>query len=261
DRKQSLDGSPRHGRSSLPVLLPRAPTDLPPAVRGPARLLRRGSPRGRGRRPVRLQADRPPSDDPTVSRPVPPGASPPLFVPDGRGRPPGQRRCEDRNGPERPAIADQRLLSLESGRRLQTRNAGIFLFLPLLAQVRFDGIVTQAGYPGSEMVSAPRALLALLTLKLLDKERRGHINDFNCDEALGLFAGLNILPKKSYATDYSYRTTRANQRALLEGWITALGEVMFPEADTFSVDFHPIPYRGDATGLDRHYIPRRGTAG
>jgi hypothetical protein len=36
---------------------------------------------------------------------------------------------------------------------------------------------------------------------------------------------------------------------------------MFPEADTFSVDFHPIPYRGDATGLDRHYIPRRGTAG
>ena len=152
-------------------------------------------------------------------------------------------------------------MSLESGRRLQTRNAGIFLFLPLLAKVRFDGIVTEAGYPGSEMVSAPRALLALLTLKLLDKERRGHINDFNFDEALGLFAGLNILPKKSYATDYSYRTTRENQRALLEGWITALGEVMFPEADTFSVDFHPIPYRGDPTGLDRHYIPRRGTAG
>jgi hypothetical protein len=26
-----------------------------------------------------------------------------------------------------------------------------------------------------------------LTLKLLDKERRSHIDDFNCDEALGLF--------------------------------------------------------------------------
>ena len=53
------------------------------------------------------------------------------------------------------------------------------------------------------MVPAPSALLSLLALKLLDKERRSHIDDFNCDEALGLFAGLNVLPKKSFATDYS----------------------------------------------------------
>ena len=65
-------------------------------------------------------------------------------------------------------------------------------------------------------------------LKLLDKERRGHINDFNFDEALGLFAGLNVLPKKSFATDYSYRTTREHQRALLRAWVGALGKVMFP---------------------------------
>jgi len=141
--------------------------------------------------------------------------------------------------------------------------AGVFLFLPLLAKLRFDQIVTRAGYPGSEMVPASSALLALLTLKLLDKERLSHINDFNFDfdEALGLCAGLNILPKKSYATDYSYRTTRDNHRVLLEGWVKALGAVMINDANTFSLDFHPIPYRGDPTGLDRHYLPRRGTAG
>ncbi len=152
-------------------------------------------------------------------------------------------------------------MNLRSGRRLRTRNVGVFLFLPLLATLRFDRIVAQANYPGSKMVPASSALLALLTLKLLDKERRGHINDFNFDEALGLFAGLNILPKKSYAIDYSYRTTRENQRALLERWVAALGKVLFPAANTFSVDFHPIPYRGDPTGLDRHYIPCRGKAG
>jgi hypothetical protein len=139
--------------------------------------------------------------------------------------------------------------------------AGVFLFLPLLAKLGFDQIVAKAGYPGSEMVPATSSLLTLLTLKLLDKERRSHINDFNFDEALGLFAGLNILPKKSYATDYSYRTTRENQRVLLAEWVRALGPVMFPEANTFSLDFHPIPYRGDPTGLDRHYLPRRGVAG
>ena len=56
------------------------------------------------------------------------------------------------------------------------------------------------------MVPATSALLSLLALKLLHKERRSHISDFNFDEALGLFAGLNILPKTTFATDYSYRT-------------------------------------------------------
>jgi hypothetical protein len=111
------------------------------------------------------------------------------------------------------------------------------------------------------MVPASSALLSLLALKLLDKERRSHIDDFNCDEALGLFAGLNILPKKSFATDYSYRAVRAQQLSLLQGWVKALAPVMFPEAEGFSLDFHPIPYRGDPAGLDRHYLPRRGKAG
>ena len=65
------------------------------------------------------------------------------------------------------------------------------------ARVRFDQLVRQASYPGSPMVPATSALLSLLVLKLLDKERRSHINDFNFDEAVGLFAGLNVPPKKS----------------------------------------------------------------
>jgi hypothetical protein len=95
-------------------------------------------------------------------------------------------------------------MDLASGRRLRTRVAGIFLFLPLLARLRFDQIVQRAGYPGSQMVPAVGALLSLIALKLLDKERRSHISDFNFDEALGLFAGLNVLPKATFATDYSY---------------------------------------------------------
>lgn len=162
--------------------------------------------------------------------------------------------------PARPEIADCRQARLGSGRRLRTRLAGIFLFLPLLARLRFDALARKAAYPGSRMIPGVSALLGLLALKLLDKERRSHINDFNFDEALGLFAGLNVLPKKSFATDYSYRTTRRNQRGLLSGWIAALAPLLFPQGDTFALDFHPIPYRGDPTGLENHYIPTRGKA-
>jgi hypothetical protein len=134
------------------------------------------------------------------------------------------------------------------------------LFLPLLARLGFDALVRRAGYTGSRMIPPTSALLSLLALKLLDKERRSHIDDFNCDEALGLFAGLNILPKKSFATDYSYRTQRRHQERLLSGWVKALAPVLFPTGRAFALDFHTIPYRGDASGLDNHYLAKRGKA-
>ena len=137
----------------------------------------------------------------------------------------------------------------------------MFLFLPLLARLRFDRLVSQAGYPGSRMVPAVSALLSLLALKLLDKERRSHISDFDFDEALGLFAGLNVLPKKSYAADYSYRTERPQQQRLLSGWVSGLAPVLFPEAQAFCLDFHAVPYRGEPEALENHYLPLRGKAG
>lgn len=33
--------------------------------------------------------------------------------------------------------------------------------------------------------------------------------------------------------------------------------LLFPEARSFSLDFHPIPYRGDEAILENHYIPCR----
>jgi hypothetical protein len=159
-------------------------------------------------------------------------------------------------------VADRRELDLSVADplRLRTRVAGLFLFLPLLARLGFDEIVREAGYAGSQMVPADAALLSLLTLKLLDKERRTHIDDFHFEEALGLFAGLNVLPKKSFAADYSYRAGREQQLKLLAGWVKRISPLLLPQAKAFALDFHPIPYRGDEAVLENHYIPERGEA-
>ncbi|MCH7725691.1 MAG: hypothetical protein IH991_04305 [Planctomycetes bacterium] len=164
---------------------------------------------------------------------------------------------------EKPEVADRRELQLSASDplRLRTRVAGIFLFLPLLVQLKFDKLVRSADYPGTEMVPADAALLSLLALKLLDKERRSHIDDFNCDEALGLFAGLNVMPQKSFTADYSYRTQRTHQQQLLQGWIENLSPILMPQAESFSLDFHPIVHRGDDNELENHYLPLRGKAG
>lgn len=164
---------------------------------------------------------------------------------------------------EVPEVADRRelILSATDPLRLTTRVAGLFLFLPLLARLGFHKLVDKADYPGSKMVPADAALLSLLTLKLVDKERRSHIDDFNFEQAMGLFAGLNVLPKKSFATDYSYRTQRDHQQKLLAGWVKRLSPLLFPEAHSFALDFHPIPYRGEEAVLENHYLPCQGQAG
>jgi hypothetical protein len=111
------------------------------------------------------------------------------------------------------------------------------------------------------MVPAARALLGLLALKVLDKGRRSHISDCSCDAALGLFAGLNILPKTAFATEYSYRTQRDHQERLLSSGIAALAPRLFPDGNDFSLDFHAIPFRGDPTALDAHDLPCHSKAG
>lgn len=126
--------------------------------------------------------------------------------------------------------------------------------------MQFDTLVRKAGYPGSKMVPPDAAILSLLAMKLLRKERLSHIDDFCLDEALGLFAGLNVLPKKSFATDYSYRTTRDNQQRLLGEWVKKISPILLPEATAFSLDFHSIPYRGDEAELENHHVPCRGKA-
>src|SRR6185295_10816704 len=100
--------------------------------------------------------------------------------------------AEEDSGPEAPQVANREELfhTEEQPLRLRTRVAGIFLFLPLLARLKFHKLVHEAGYPGSKMVPADAAVLSLLTLKLLDKGRGWHFADFNFEEALGMFAGL-----------------------------------------------------------------------
>jgi hypothetical protein len=163
--------------------------------------------------------------------------------------------------PKTPAVADVRKLDLGVPRSLYSRVAGIFLFAPFLVQMELDRIAQQARMAGTKMIPSVSYLLSLLSLKLLDKERKSHITDWNFDEALGLFAGLNVLPKDSAATDYSYRLADGQHNDLMARWVSNAYPILCPDsACEFALDFHPIPHRGEAVALENHYIPQRGKA-
>jgi len=157
-----------------------------------------------------------------------------------------------------PDIADVRALSLEDGRQFSTKVAGLFLFFPLLLDLDLPHAVTHAALPGSEQIPPLQALLALLIPKLLGKRRVSHISDLCHDEGAGLFAGLNVLPKITYATDYSYKTERAMTERLIAAVIakTPLGDSPL----SFNLDFHAIPFRGAEPDLENHWVPMRNRA-
>ena len=149
-------------------------------------------------------------------------------MPPRRGRPPGQRAGAAVVRPDHALSAAVRRVALTPGRRWRTRGAGIVLFLPLLAQVRFERLVAQAAEPGARMVPATRARRSVLAVKLLDKARRSHIRECNFEEALGLCAGRTIVPKTTCATADAYRTQWEHQHRLLAGWLTPLAPLRLP---------------------------------
>jgi transposase len=163
-----------------------------------------------------------------------------------------------RDGSEVPDVADVRALSLKDGRRFSTKVAGLFVFLPMLLELDLPAAVATAELPGSEQIPPLQALLALLTPKLLGKRRVSHISDLCCDEGAGMFAGLNVLPKTTFATDYSYKTGRAMTERLVAAVIgkTALGDPPL----SFNLDFHAIPFRGAEPDLESHWVAMRNRA-
>jgi transposase len=168
---------------------------------------------------------------------------------------PGERAGD---GSVVPDVAAVQALSLDDGRRFLTKVAGLFLLLPALLDLDLPRAVAHAGLPGSEQIPPTQALLALLVPKLLGKRRVSHITDLCHDEGAGLFAGLNVLPKITYATDYSYKTERVMNERLIAAVIakTPLGD----PPHSFNLDFHAIPFRGTEPDLENHWVPTRNRA-
>lgn len=170
-----------------------------------------------------------------------------------------RRGDEERPETVRPAIAavaDRREFSL-APRRFQTQWGGLFLFLPSLVRCDLPGLVRQAGYPGSKMIPAPQAWLALLALKLSSAERKSHIMDFVFDEGLALFAGLNVVPKTTYLETYSHSISPEMNRKFGKLWIPALQREKLLGGETFNLDFHAIPFFGEDEFVERHYLSKR----
>jgi hypothetical protein len=170
-----------------------------------------------------------------------------------------RRRDEERPRTPRATqadVADQRSLDL-SAREFRTQFGGLFLFLPFLARIPWQEIVKKADLPGSEMIPAEHALRSLLGLKLFGSRRHSHVMPDVFDEGLALFAGLNVIPKRSFLTEYSCRIRPASYPKLMRHWFDAVGRLGLRRGDSFDLDFHTIPFHGEDALVQKHYVSKR----
>jgi transposase len=141
---------------------------------------------------------------------------------------------------------------------IQTQHAGLFLLIPELVALDLPGLVKAAGWPQTRQLAAIRSVLSLLALKLSGRRRRSHVRSVVHDPALGLFAGLNVLPKTWHLTTYSYRTSRSQQLAFFEALQPRLRDAGLIGEHGLNLDFHAIMSYGEQdTVLEKHYVPRR----
>lgn len=170
-----------------------------------------------------------------------------------------RRKDEERPAGLRPtsaAVADCRHLDL-SPRGFRTKFGGLFLFLPYLTSIPFEKMVTEAGFPGTDMIPAGQALRALLALKLFGNARHSHVMSYVFDEGLALFAGLNVIPKRSFLTEYSCRINPRCYPTWMQLWFDAVGKLGLERGVSFDCDFHTIPFHGEDALVEKHYVSKR----
>jgi hypothetical protein len=170
------------------------------------------------------------------------------------------RRADDER-PDTPrptaaAVADVRRLDLRP-RQLRTKFGGLFLFLPYLAAIPFDQLLADAGLPSSKKIPAAHAMRALLALKLFGNARHSHVMSAVFDEGLALFAGLNVIPKRAFLTEYSCRIDPACYPVLMRRWHEAASTLGLSHGYSFDLDFHTIPFHGEDALVQKHYVSKR----
>lgn len=170
-----------------------------------------------------------------------------------------RRRDEERPVTVRPeiaAVADIRALDL-SPRSFRTRIGGLFLFVPLMKGLDLGRVLGKIDLPGSSMIPAEQAVRALLALKLIGKERKSHVMDLVFEEGIALFAGLNVIPKRSYLAAYSSRVDHQANLKLMGAWFEEVQQAGIKRGSSIDLDFHTVPANTGEEPLEKHYVSSR----
>jgi len=137
--------------------------------------------------------------------------------------------------------------------------AGLLCILPYIAKYGIDEAIDNSLYPETKDISRISSILSFVALKLSNTKRYSADDIWCMDRGMGLFAGLNVLPKAAWFSSYSSAVTRYMNVAFLK----SLHSVWLENSllsDTANLDFTTIPYWGDDDPFENNWSGKRGKA-
>lgn len=137
--------------------------------------------------------------------------------------------------------------------QVDTPAIGIFFFIPYIIESGIIDIVKKSSLPGSSAIGPEQACLSMLALKLIGNERLGNMESYDKEIGLGLFAGLNVLPKNTYMSTYSCLSSTETILGFQKQIVKSLKQ-KFPllyDGNFINLDFHSIPHYGDLSEMEK----------
>jgi hypothetical protein len=137
--------------------------------------------------------------------------------------------------------------------------AGLLCIMPIIASFGIDKAIINSPYPETKGINKLSSILSFVALKLSNVKRYSADDTWCMDRGMGLFAGLNVLPKTAWFSSYSNRVTREMNVSFLKSlhsvWV-ANGLI----SDTANLDFSAIPYWGDDEPFENNWSGKRNKA-
>ena len=143
--------------------------------------------------------------------------------------------------------------------KFSTQSAGLLAVIPTILQFGIDEVIRQSQYPQTKEISRTSAILSFVALKLSNVKRYSADDIWCMDRGMGLFSGLNVLPKAAWFSSYSSGITRDMNVAFLKG-LQGIWKASNLLGDTANLDFTTIPYWGDDEPFENNWSGKRGKA-
>ena len=146
-----------------------------------------------------------------------------------------------------------------SDEKFHSGSTGIFTFLPYIVKYGIDQAIKNSLYPETKTIGKMPSILSFLALKLSSVKRYSDDDLWCMDRGLGLFAGLNVLPKTAWLSSYSSRVTKQMNLDFLQK-LHKIWHQTGLLSDTCNLDFTTIPYWGDDNHLENNWSGKRNKA-
>jgi transposase len=143
--------------------------------------------------------------------------------------------------------------------KFKSTSAGVLCLLPYIKKFGISEAILQSTYPGTKIIDKLSSILSFIALKASNVRRYSSDDRWCMERGLGLFAGLNVLPKAAWYTSYSHRVTSDMNL----GFLKSLHKIWSENdllGDTANLDFTTIPYWGDDDHLENNWAGKRGKA-